>query len=84
MTGLLTPEMLADMETVYYLGRNREQGEHYDENLDRTLSQSAASGRPMGRLGDLAGKTNLLEGFADGVEAAGRPSLARAVRALRP
>ncbi|HAD84209.1 MAG TPA: hypothetical protein DCG71_05135 [Brevundimonas sp.] len=84
MTGLLTPETLADMETIYYLGRNREQGEHYDENLDRTLRQSAASGRPMGRLGDLAGKTNLLEGFADGAEAAGRPSLARAVRALRP
>lgn len=84
MTGLLTSEELADLETVYYLGRNREQGEHYEGNLDRTLRAYAVSQKPMGRLGDLISKTNLLEAFADGAEAAGRPSLAREVRDLRP
>ena len=42
------------------------------------------SGRPMGRLDDVFSKTNLLDAFVDGAAAAGRPSLAQKVRAIRP
>ena len=84
ITALLTSDELADLETVYYLGRNREDGEHYDANLNHTMRAYAASQRPMGRLDDIFSKTNLLDAFVDGAEAAGRPSLAVKVRAIRP
>jgi hypothetical protein len=84
MTALLTSEELADLETVYYLGRNREDGEHYDANLEQTQRTYGVSGRPMGRLDDVFSKTNLLDAFVDGAAAAGRPSLAQKVRAIRP
>ena len=38
----------------------------------------------MGRLDDVFSKTNLLDAFVDGAAAAGRPSLAQKVRAIRP
>lgn len=80
---LMTPEEFADLETVYYLGRNRVFGEHYEAQLGNTISSYA---KPLSRqsVQHIMTKTNLLDAFADGCERVGRPSLAKKMRQLSP
>lgn len=79
---LLTLEEFADLETLFYLGRNRTYGEHYEVLVARAIK---SFGREITRANvhHLMSKTNLLEAVADGVERAGRPSLAGRLRGLR-
>lgn len=81
--GMLSLEEFGDLEALYYLGRNRVYGEHYDDLLSRTI---ASYGRAItwDNAHHLMSKTNLLKEVADGAECAGRPSLARTLRQLRP
>jgi hypothetical protein len=82
--SLLTPEEFADLETVFYLGRNREHGEHYDDNLDRTLAQHAVHSSRVASVRHIMTKSNLLEETINGATRAGRPGLAAKLRAIRP
>lgn len=79
---LLTLEEFADLETLYYLGRDRTYGEHYEVLVTRAIK---TFGRAITRenVHHLMSKTNLLDAVADGVEKAGRPSFARRLRELR-
>lgn len=80
---LLTLEELGDLETVYYLGRNRVFGEHYERQLGNTISSYA---KPLSResVHHITTKTNLLDFFAYGCERVGRPSLAKKISQLSP
>lgn len=80
---LMTLEEFADLETVYYLGRNRVFGEHYEVQLVNTISSYV---KPLSfqSVQHIMTKTNLLDFFADGCEKVGRPSLARKIRELSP
>lgn len=73
----------ADLETLYYLGRNGDQGEHYDEFLAQTVRKHALAGSRREGVRHVITKTNLLEGVVLGVRQAGRPSLAEQIRAIR-
>jgi hypothetical protein len=79
---LLTLEEFSDLQALYYLGRDRIYGEHYESLVSSALKEF---GREITRENAhyLMSKMNLLDAVADGVERAGRPSLAVQVRALR-
>lgn len=81
--GMLSLEEFADLETLYHLGRNRVYGEHYDDLLVKAI-KSYGDEIAWDSVHHLMSKTNLLVAVADGAERAGRPSLARKLRQLRP
>ena len=81
---LLTVEELSDLEVLFYIGRDRVHGEHYEEDLGRTLAEHRAKASLGGAVHHLMSKTNLLDAVVDGARAVGRPSLAAKLRALRP
>lgn len=80
--AMLSLEEFADLETLYYLGRNGVYGEHYENLVTKAIK---LFGRRITRenVHHLMTKTNLLNSVADGVERAGRPSLAKKLRELR-
>jgi hypothetical protein len=80
--GILSLEELADLETLYYLGRERGYGEHYDDLLDKAI-RSCGEEISWHNVHYLMSKTNLLDAVVDGAARAGRPSLARKLRHLR-
>ncbi len=83
-SDLLDRNEFADLETLYYLGRNREPGEHYDDNLARTVRKHALAQSRWEGVSHIMTKTNLLDSIVVGAREAGRPSLSQALRAIRP
>lgn len=81
---LLTPEEFADVQTVFYIGRDRVQGEFYDEYLDGTIAEHSAGRDRRQIVHHIMSKTNLLDAMVDGATAVGRPSLAIVLRQVRP
>lgn len=81
--SLVSLEELADLEVLFYLGRNREHGEHYDENLARTVAEHRQEKDLRGAIHHLLSKMNLFESVIAGAKAAGRPSLAEKIRSIR-
>lgn len=73
----LTLEEFADVETIYYIGRNKDHGEYYELNLDSTIKQhELEKSRRHEKVYHIMSKTNLLEGLIAGFRRIGRPSLA--------
>lgn len=80
---LLSIEEFADLESVYYLGRNKSFGELYARQL--TITQSNYNNSfTLEDINHITSKTNLLDAFADGCERMGRPSLAEKLLQLSP
>jgi hypothetical protein len=79
----LNEEDVSDLEVLFYIGRNREFGEHYDAMLSETLAErKLAKSRWAGV--HIMTKTSLLEEVVRGACEAGRPSLAATLQAIRP
>lgn len=81
---LLTTEEFADLQVVFYIGRDRVKGEHYEPYLDRTLAVHRAASTRWEATHHIMSKTNLLDALIDGAVAVGRPSLATKLRSVRP
>lgn len=81
---LLNLEELSDLEVLFYIGRDRVHGEHYEEDLARTVAEHRAEKSLLSAVHPLMSKTNLLDAVVDGARAVGRPSLAAKLRALKP
>lgn len=81
--GMLSLEEFADLQTLYYLGRERVYGEHYDELLIQTI-KSYHGGVSRDQVCHLMSKTNLLDAVSNGADRAGRPSLGRKLDQLHP
>lgn len=80
----LTDEEVADLEALFYIGRDRVFGEHYDEMVaDAVAERRLAKSRWEGAY-HIMTKTSLLENVILGAATAGRPSLAGRLRAIRP
>lgn len=79
--GMLSLEEFADLETLYYLGRNRMYGEHYDTLLAKAIT-TCRKELTWQNVHHLMSKTNLLDAVSDGAVRAGRPSLAQKLRQL--
>lgn len=80
---LLSPEEFADLHVVFYIGRDRLKGEHYDEEIEQTLRVHRVATSRLECVHHIMSKTNLLSAVADGVEAIGRPRLADELRRIR-
>lgn len=81
---VLSPDELADLEVVFYLGRDGGFPERYEQLLARTKREHAVENRPQHTAQHILSKTNLLTCFARGARRLGRPSLADSLLALRP
>lgn len=73
---LLTLEEFADLEAVFYIGRGRVMGEHYQEHLSGTLKEHRAMHSRWGLVDHIMSKTDLLDSLAAGATTVGCPSLA--------
>lgn len=82
--AMLSPDELADLEAVYYLGRNRSFGDHYEGDLTRIKREHKVAAEPYAKIDHLMSKTNLASMVAEGVERAGRLSLGHRIRDWRP
>ena len=83
ISSALCLEELADLETIFYIGREHWFGEMYEEHLERTLLEYRAQDQRERGLSHLLDKTNLLHGVIQGCENIGRPSLARRLAHLQ-
>lgn len=82
--GALTPDEIADMETIFYIGRDRVFCERYEAHLEATRKQHRAASHLALEVNHVLEKTNFLTCFAVGLAKLGRPSLAEQVLAIRP
>lgn len=86
-TGILSElddDELADLETVYQLGRGSAYPEYYDEQLALRKDEHRAHGNRRELVHYLMGKGNLGSSFARGANKLGRPTLAARIEAWRP
>jgi hypothetical protein len=81
---VLTPDEIADLEIIYYIGRNRWFCEHYEEKLDWTRKKHRVTDNLAREVNHLMNKTNFKEAVARGVSTLGRPDLADKLLRLRP
>jgi hypothetical protein len=75
---------LADLETVYQLGRSPFYPEQYDGQLELRKNEHRLRANRWEVVHYLTGKGNLASSFARGVDKLGRPSLATRIEAWRP
>lgn len=84
LAAMLSPYEVADLDVIFYLGRDGGLPETYKAQLERTLKQHAAQGDIRLPLQHVFTKMNLLSCLAIGLRRLGRPSLAEQIGALRP
>jgi hypothetical protein len=81
---LLSPEALADLEVIFYIGRERLFSEWYAPRLTATLKRYTLEKTPQEPVANLMGKMNLFTCLVRGMRILGRPSLAERLLKLRP
>lgn len=72
----LSPETLADLETMFYLGRDGFYSDYYEKRASNTLEEHRAANDPTREILHLTEKTNLLECLKRAAVKLGRLSLA--------
>lgn len=75
-------EEFADVEAVFYLGRDRVHGEYYAASLEHTIERHRLEPRSR-KIRHIVSKTNMLEGLIGGLRRVGRPSLADRLHQMR-
>jgi hypothetical protein len=78
----LSTEEIADLETIYYMGRDKVFAEHYQSFLERTAKAQRVTGNLVSRVHSLMEKTNFLTSLDRGLRRLGRPSLAERLAQL--
>jgi hypothetical protein len=84
LAAVLSPHEVADLEVIFYLGRDGWLPETYEAQLERTLREHAVQGDIRIPLQHVFTKMNLLRCLVIGLRRLGRPSLAEQLRDLRP
>jgi len=77
--GELAPNEIADLETVFYMGRQRTLPEFYEEMLARALKEHALARDLTIKVEHLMQKTNLADELRNGLLLLGRPTLAQQI-----
>ena len=80
----LSPDEVADFETIYYLGRDGYFPEYYEKKLEDTKKEHALAGNLRSEIHHLITKTNLLTSMSTGIRRLGRPRLADDILSMRP
>ncbi len=82
LLAALANDEIADIDTVFYIGRDNQFSEHYDTMLAANKREHEVQGDRWIALYHVMSKTNFAQGLADGMDRLGRPDLASRVRAL--
>ena len=77
-------EEVSDLEVLFYIGRNNEFGEHYENMLEHTVAEHRHTESRWENVYHIMTKLNLLPSVIAGVEQSGRPTLAGKLRTIRP
>lgn len=80
---VLTPDEIADLETTYYIGRDRRHCECYERMLEFTRKQHRITNNLAVEVDHLMQKANFQEAVAHGVSRLGRPDLADSILKIR-
>lgn len=80
----LTPDEIADVEAIFYIGRDRIFCEYYEQRLASTQKEHRLNGELAVEVDHLMEKTNFLDCLAAGITKLGRPNLARRLKDMRP
>lgn len=80
----LSIDDLADVETIYYLGRDKVFPEFYDSEFSTIKKEYEVIPDPIGKVQHVLNKTNLLKYLSLGVRRLGRTALADELLAMRP
>jgi hypothetical protein len=81
--NLLTLEELSDLEVLFYIGRDRVHGEHYEKLLVDTVAKHGKAESLWAGVHHMMSKTNLLDCVVQGAASVGRPSLAAKLTGAR-
>jgi hypothetical protein len=79
----LSVEEFADLQTVFYIGRDKTFGDLYDRLVDQTLKAHRMRGDRLMVVHHIMSKTNLIAALVAGLARAGQPALAERIRQLR-
>lgn len=80
--ALLSVEEFSDLQTIFYVGRDRRYGEEYSAYLALTLRTHQLDNRRYEKVHHILSKLNFIDGFAEGLRRVGQPALADQVAAL--
>lgn len=78
----LSADALADLETLYQMGRTSAWPETYPDRLAHTKAEHALQPSPGEKAAYLLGKANLVEAVSDSIARLGRPRIAEVLKAL--
>jgi hypothetical protein len=74
---------IADLQTIFYVGRDRVFCEYYETQVSRTANQIKTLSDGLTELNQVMEKTNFRDGFAQGLVVVGRPDLAKQIAETR-
>ena len=80
----LTVEEFSDLEVLFYIGRDQEFGECYNDMVLQMVSKNRLTEPWWIAVNHIMSKTNILESVIRGSKIAGRPTLAAKLRAMWP
>jgi hypothetical protein len=81
--GVLTPDEVADLEAIYYIGRDGGFSEEYEGYLESRRKEHCVGGRVAEGVDYLMAKTDFLICIAAGIARLGRPSLSSQLMGIR-
>lgn len=79
----LTVEEFADLQTIFYMGRDRRFGEEYPRLLETTLATHRLAKERYSLFHHILSKKNFIDGLAAGLQRVGQPALGDRVAQMR-
>ncbi|ODT91927.1 MAG: hypothetical protein ABS86_01915 [Sphingobium sp. SCN 64-10] len=79
----LSIEEFADLQTIFYVGRDRLFGELYERVLEGTLATHRVETRRIMLVHHILSKTNFIDGLIAGLIRVGQPTLATQIKQLQ-
>lgn len=80
---LLTVEEFADLQTIYYLGRDRRFGEKYPSLFETTLAEHRHAKERNALFHHILSKKNFIDGLVIGLRRVGQPAVGEKVAHMR-
>ncbi|SMP59701.1 DUF3775 domain-containing protein [Novosphingobium panipatense] len=79
----LTVEEFADLQTIFYVGRDQRFGEEYPRLLETTLEAHRLAKERYALFHHILSKKNFIDGLAAGLRCIGQPALGKKVAQMR-
>ena len=83
ISNTLSPEEIADLNAIYYIGQSRIFCEYYEKHVEAARNNQRTKGGTLVMIQHLMSKTNFQECVVDGISLLGRPDLADRLRQVQ-